>query len=147
MNDLEVKEFIEKCLVTASERLSAKELLKDPFLQFERSKETVRISLKLPNEVPRSSSFLNPGPHSMDIDPDYNQSMWTDSNCGSPRSLELEFQRVHQNNEFRLKGKKNDDNSISLTLRITDKGGKWARINFFCSVFYHIKVTVHDLSV
>ncbi|KAL2552013.1 putative serine/threonine-protein kinase WNK6 [Forsythia ovata] len=130
VNNLEVKEFIEKCLVPASERLSAKELLKDSFLQFESSKEPVGDSLKLPNEVPRSSYVLNPGPHSMDIDPEYNQSIWTDSNCGSPRSLELEFQRVHQNNEFRLKGKKNDDNSISLTLRIADKGGRVRNIHF-----------------
>ncbi|CAI9769596.1 unnamed protein product [Fraxinus pennsylvanica] len=132
VNNPEVKEFIEKCLVPASERLSAKELLKDPFLQFESSKEPVCNSLKLrlPNEVPRSSSLLNPGPHSMDIDPEYNQSMWTDSNCGSPHSLELEFQRMHQNNEFRLKGKKNDDNSISLTLRIADKGGRVRNIHF-----------------
>ncbi|KAL2478660.1 putative serine/threonine-protein kinase WNK4 [Forsythia ovata] len=130
VNNLEVKEFIEKCLVPASERLSAKELLKDSFLQFESSKEPVGDSLKLPNEVPRSSNVLNPGPHSMDIDPEYNQSIWTDSNCGSPRSLKLEFQRVHHNNEFRLKGKKNDDSSISLTLRIADKGGRVRNIHF-----------------
>lgn len=130
VNNPEVKEFIEKCLVPASERLSANELLKDPFLQFGSSKEPVCNSLKLPNEVPRSSTLLNPGPHSMDIDPEYNQSMWTDSNCGSAHSLELEFQRVHQNNEFRLKGKKNNDNSISLTLRIADKGGRVRNIHF-----------------
>ncbi|KAL2490553.1 Serine/threonine-protein kinase WNK8 [Abeliophyllum distichum] len=66
----------------------------------------------------------------MDINPEYNQSIWKDSNCGSRFSLELEFQRVHQNNEFRLKGKKNDDNSISLTLRIADKGGRVRNIHF-----------------
>ncbi|XP_042484216.1 probable serine/threonine-protein kinase WNK6 [Macadamia integrifolia] len=35
VKDPEVKRFIEKCLVAAEERLSAKELLKDPFLQVE----------------------------------------------------------------------------------------------------------------
>ena len=33
MKDLEVREFVEKCLATVSLRLSARELLNDPFLQ------------------------------------------------------------------------------------------------------------------
>ncbi|KAF5769557.1 putative non-specific serine/threonine protein kinase [Helianthus annuus] len=37
----QVKEFIEKCLVPASQRLPAKELLKDPFLAPESTKEHV----------------------------------------------------------------------------------------------------------
>ncbi|KAI3444381.1 hypothetical protein Pfo_001046 [Paulownia fortunei] len=127
---LEIKEFIEKCLVPASQRLSAKELLKDPYLQFEQSTEPIRDSSRIPNEVPRSSSPLNCGPLSMDIDPEYNQSVCTDSNCGSPGSSVLEFERSHQNNEFRLKGRKNDDNSISLTLRIADQGGRVRNIHF-----------------
>ncbi|KAG8391966.1 hypothetical protein BUALT_Bualt01G0242400 [Buddleja alternifolia] len=127
---LEVKEIIEKCLLPASERLPAKELLKLPFLQFENSKEPVRDALQIPNEVPRSLKSLNSGPNSMDIDPEYNQSVCTDSNCGSPSSSALEFERSHQNNEFRLKGKKNDDNSIALTLRIADQGGRVRNIHF-----------------
>ncbi|KAL0379366.1 UNVERIFIED_CONTAM: putative serine/threonine-protein kinase WNK4 [Sesamum angustifolium] len=90
----EVKEFIEKCLVPASERMSARELLKDPFLQLEHSKEPVH------------------------------------SNCASPCSEVVEFERSHQNNDFRLRGKKNDDNSISLTLRIADQGGRVRNIHF-----------------
>ncbi|PIA42644.1 hypothetical protein AQUCO_02000232v1 [Aquilegia coerulea] len=35
VKDPEVKQFIEKCLVSEDQRLSAKELLKDPFLQIE----------------------------------------------------------------------------------------------------------------
>lgn len=35
VNDPEVKQFVEKCLATVSLRLSAKELLKDPFLQID----------------------------------------------------------------------------------------------------------------
>ncbi|KAK6142684.1 hypothetical protein DH2020_023032 [Rehmannia glutinosa] len=118
----EVKEFIEKCLVPASQRLSAKELLKDPFLQFEHSNVHVHDSLPIPNEAPRFLSSSNYGPHSMDIDHEYNQSVYTDSNFGSSCSSVLEFKRLHLNNEFRLKGKKNDDSSISLTLRIADRG-------------------------
>ncbi|KAL3815149.1 hypothetical protein ACJIZ3_016417 [Penstemon smallii] len=126
----QIKEFIEKCLVPASQRLSAKELVKEPFLQFEHSKEPIRDSLRLPNEFHQPTSSLNCGPHCMDIDPEYNQSMCTDSNSGSPHSSVLEFQRSHQNNEFRLKGKKIDDKSISLTLRIADQAGRVRNIHF-----------------
>ena len=39
------------------------------------------------------------------------------------------------NNEFRLKGKKNDDNSVSLTLRIADFYGKLS-VWFFLFLFF-----------
>ncbi|CAL5339877.1 unnamed protein product [Camellia sinensis] len=130
VNDPEVKQFIEKCLVAASQRLPAKELLKDPFLQSETLKVAICDPLQLPNQLPRSLSLLNSGPHSMEIDPDYNHSVCTDSNGWSPCFPVVEFQRVHQNNEFRLKGIKNDDNSVSLTLRIADSGGRVRNIHF-----------------
>ncbi|CAK9144722.1 unnamed protein product [Ilex paraguariensis] len=130
VSDPKVKEFIEKCLVPASERLAAKDLLKDPFLQSDNLKEPIRDSLQLPKQLPRSLSLLNSGPLSMDIDPEYNHSVCTDSICGSPNSPALEFQRMHHNNEFRLRGRKNDDNSISLTLRIADPSGRVRNIHF-----------------
>ncbi|KAL0373841.1 UNVERIFIED_CONTAM: putative serine/threonine-protein kinase WNK4 [Sesamum radiatum] len=126
----EVKVFIEKCLAPASQRLSAKELLRDPFLQSEHSKLPVVDLLQIPNEAPRFLSSFICGPHSMDIDHEYNQSRCPDSNSGSSCSSVLEIQRVHLNNEFRLKGRKNDDSSISLTLRIADQGGRVRNIHF-----------------
>ncbi|XP_024024128.1 probable serine/threonine-protein kinase WNK4 [Morus notabilis] len=100
VSDPQIKEFIEKCLVPASERLSAKELLEDPFLKVENA--------------------------------DYKQlsvSACT-STIGSPEASVLEFQRANKNNEFRLKGKKNDDNTVSLTLRIADLNGQVRNIHF-----------------
>ncbi|KAL0347711.1 UNVERIFIED_CONTAM: putative serine/threonine-protein kinase WNK4 [Sesamum calycinum] len=126
----EVKEFIEKCLAPASQRLSAKELLRDPYLQSEHSKLPVVDLLQIPTEAPRFLSSFICGPHSMDIDHEYNQSRCPDSNSGSSCSSVLEIQRVHLNNEFRLKGKKNDDSSISLTLRIADQDGRVRNIHF-----------------
>ena len=129
--DPQIKEFIEKCLVPASERLSAKELLEDPFLKVENPKEPIRLPLQLPN--PSSKAINVPanlpasGPSSMDIDTDYKQlsiSTCTGSNGESPQCPVLEFQRMHKNNEFRLRGKKDGDNSVSLTLRIADSCGK-----------------------
>ncbi|GFQ00562.1 probable serine/threonine-protein kinase wnk4, partial [Phtheirospermum japonicum] len=93
----ELKEFIEKCLTPASKRLSAKELLNEPFLQIEHS-----------NEAPRFPSSLNHGPQSMDLDHEYNQSDSTESNSGSSCSSVFAFRRSHQSNEFTLKGNKTE---------------------------------------
>ncbi|PWA53425.1 with no lysine (K) kinase 8 [Artemisia annua] len=47
VEDPHAKEFIEKCLVHVSQRLPAKELLKDPFLAIESVKERVHEHVKL----------------------------------------------------------------------------------------------------
>lgn len=132
VNDPQIKEFIEKCLLPASERLPAKELLKDSFLQYEDPKERIRDPLYVPYQSPRLLDLNKSGPLSMDIDSDYKQvsSSTSRENNGSPHCLVLEFQRINKNNEFRLKGKKNDDNSISLTLRIADASGKSTFLKF-----------------
>ncbi|KAM3287418.1 hypothetical protein P3S67_020848 [Capsicum chacoense] len=91
--DSEVKTFVEKCLVAASERLSARDLLKDPYLQYEKLKESVDNQIQLPKQCPRSLSLLKPLPHSMDVDLESNQSINTHSSCGSPSFRGLEFQR------------------------------------------------------
>lgn len=125
MSDPLIKQFIEKCLVPASGRLSAKELLKDPFLQVVNPKEPIRDPLQLPNRSLKAINLLKSGPLSMDIDSDHKQlSLSAGSRTGSPPCPVLEFERTNKNNEFRLKGKKNDDHTVSLTLRIADSSGK-----------------------
>ncbi|CAN4111417.1 unnamed protein product [Withania somnifera] len=130
VTDPQIKGFIEKCLVPASQRLPAKDLLKDPFLQFENLNEPIHSLLHSPYQSPRSLSSLKSAPHSMDVDSEYNQSVYTDSHCGSPCAPTLKFQRFHQNNEFKLMGKKNDENSVSLTLRIKSPSARVRNIHF-----------------
>ncbi|KAJ6320171.1 hypothetical protein OIU78_015541 [Salix suchowensis] len=122
----QINEFIEKCLLPASERLSAKELLKRPFLQLEIPiLEQIRDPLPVPNQFPISLSLPKSGPQFMDIDENQlSESTCTGSNNGSPKSPVLEYQRAHKKNESGLMGMKNDDYSASLTLRISDLGGK-----------------------
>ena len=125
MNDSQVREFIEKCLVPASERLSAEELLKYPFLQLENLKDSGRDLLQLPSQTLKAVD--KSGPLSMDIDADYKQV--STSTCskvinGGPHCPVLEFQRTNKNNEFRLKGMINDNDSVALTLRIADVCGE-----------------------
>lgn len=60
VGDPQVKQFIEKCLVPASLRLSAGELLKDPFLASENSKDRVCNTLLLSNFMPKFMSSPKP---------------------------------------------------------------------------------------
>ncbi|XAR62941.1 Non-specific serine/threonine protein kinase, partial [Bertholletia excelsa] len=104
VNDPEIKKFILQCLLPASQRLPAKELLKDPFLQSETLNKSIHNPLLSPNQLHQSLSQVNSGSHSMDIDPEYNHSICTDSNNGSPHFPVVEFQRTHQSNEFGCEG-------------------------------------------
>ncbi|GAB2291120.1 hypothetical protein Dimus_025377 [Dionaea muscipula] len=137
VQDLQMKEFIEKCLVPASERLPAKELLKDLFLQLDNPQEAVRDRVQMPNQIPKSGSLvMSAHHHSMDIDPEYKlqtTSTSTANSCASMNYQVLEFTKTHMNNEFRLRGRKTDDNSISLTLRIADCSARVRNIHF---IFY-----------
>ncbi|CAA0831387.1 Serine/threonine-protein kinase WNK8 [Striga hermonthica] len=128
-----VREFIEKCLAPASQRPSAKELLKDPFLQSDLAPVSAHGSPPIPDEAFRYSSRSINRPHSMDIDHEYNQSIYTDSSYGSSCSSLMEFRTSHQNHQFRLKGKKTDESSVELTLRIADLGGGVRNVHF---IFY-----------
>ncbi|CAJ1950462.1 unnamed protein product [Sphenostylis stenocarpa] len=133
VSDPQIKEFIEKCLVPASERLSAEELLKDPFLQVENPKDPVLYPVQPPRRTLRAYSFKS-GSQSMDLDADCKQlstSICSESNQEIPYCPVFEVQRANNNNEFRLKGTKNDDNSVSLTLRIADTcAGRVRNIHF-----------------
>ncbi|KAF4384521.1 hypothetical protein F8388_003828 [Cannabis sativa] len=132
VSDPQIKDFVEKCIVPAAERFSAKELLKDPFLQVENPKELTRDPVLLTYKSFKGLN-LKSGPSTMDIDPDYKQhyeSTGTESNLSSPESSVLEFLRTNTRHEFRLRGKLNDDNSVSLTLRISDFSGRVRNIHF-----------------
>ncbi|XP_021748203.1 probable serine/threonine-protein kinase WNK10 isoform X2 [Chenopodium quinoa] len=137
VKDLRMKEFIEKCLVPVSERLPAKELLKDSFLQVESPKEPIRHPIVMPSQPPRSTASTSTS-HSIDLDADHCKlNHWSNSSGNgyvSPTNQVLEFTRAHMGNLFQLRGKKNhDDNSISLTLRIVYPSGEVKKIDF---VFY-----------
>ncbi|KAK5777778.1 Serine/threonine-protein kinase WNK8 [Gossypium arboreum] len=124
VNDPQIKQFIEKCLLPASMRLPAAELLKDPFLLAETPKE--------PASGP-PVNLIQTEPHLMEIDLNCKMLMVkpsTESIKETPRFSALELQSFTQNNEFRLKGEKNDDNTISLTLRIADQCGRARNIHF-----------------
>lgn len=138
VTDLEVKIFIEKCLLPANQRLPAKDLLKDPFLQLNGS---VNRPLPLSDIImPKVGAFgdrcvlseeptsVKQKPLSMDIDAGDGEppviAVIENSDCNGTHFLTLEVQRSKKENNFKLRGERNNDNSVSLILRIADRNSE-----------------------
>lgn len=58
MKDPEVRAFIEKCIAKVSDRLSARELLMDPFLHSDGNNESVGRSIRNNSHVAGNSSSM-----------------------------------------------------------------------------------------
>lgn len=117
VEDPQVKELIEKCLLPASQRLNAAELLKHPFFSHESAKELLRNPVQTLNSEFEPLNFQKGDAISMDME----------------HVSTIEFQRQNGSQEFILRGEKHDHMSISLTLRISDFRGRARNIHF---VFY-----------
>ncbi|CAN1794089.1 Probable serine/threonine-protein kinase WNK4 [Linum perenne] len=148
VSDPQMKKFIEKCLHPASCRLSAKELLRDPFLQ-PGNALSPRDPLRLPKRCMVPPIMVPPKSPALSMDLDNNStklsfSTCTGSNLPSPTLPDVELRRVHRNNEFRLKGMKNEDNSVSLSFRIADCHGQVKNIHF---IFYPDSDTAVSVAV
>ncbi|KAL3374500.1 hypothetical protein AABB24_006137 [Solanum stoloniferum] len=99
-----VKAFIDKCIAKVSERLSAKELLMDPFLQLDDDSGSISRSLSS---------------HPIHADK-------SDDDSGrSPQDHVPEGSR-----DFTVQGQRKDLNTIFLKLRITDSTGHIRNIHF-----------------
>ncbi|XP_014502057.1 probable serine/threonine-protein kinase WNK3 isoform X1 [Vigna radiata var. radiata] len=103
VTDPEVKAFIEKCIAHVSERLSAKDLLMDPFLQSDYDNESVGRSSKAQTH------------HLANIS--HNQAIVVDTSSEASR-------------EFTVEGQRRDNNTIFLKLRIADSSGHIRNIHF-----------------
>ncbi|KAJ9170238.1 hypothetical protein P3X46_018362 [Hevea brasiliensis] len=146
VKDQEVKLFIEKCLVSASQRPSAKELLMDPFLALNGLARN--RPLPLPDIVmPRTAAFgdrclMSEGPAnarnkppSMDLDHDPEMPIITLLNKALDGHFHcVEVRRAKRGNIFLLRGEGSDENSVSIILRIADKKGSRVRNIHF--IFY-----------
>ncbi|XP_074316228.1 putative serine/threonine-protein kinase WNK3 [Silene latifolia] len=106
VTDPEVKTFIEKCIAHLPERLTAQELLRDPFLSdvhLENTGRSLHVNLQHPG-VTRNNS--NTGTKQAD-----------DSHPGPTRDLTVQ-------------GERKDVNTIFIKLRITDTTGNCRNIHF-----------------
>ncbi|KAL1211658.1 Serine/threonine-protein kinase WNK1 [Cardamine amara subsp. amara] len=156
VKDPEVKCFIEKCLATVSLRVSARELLDDPFLRIDDGEFDLR-SLDMDDSVgplvrqphhladyynyPSNSSSLNRqysnGYNSHHEYP--NGWAYNPGETEETHGIELfecrndddqEEEKRSSNVDISIKGKRRDDGGLFLRLRITDKEGRVRNIYF-----------------
>lgn len=106
-----VKQFIEKCIANASDRLSAKELLTDPFLL---SDKDDNVSHSLRSNLNSADADVA-GPSNINII-DHPQ-----------KELEAPFM---PGIDFTVEGQRKDINTIFLKLRIADSTGQIRNIHF-----------------
>ncbi|XP_023641441.1 serine/threonine-protein kinase WNK1 isoform X2 [Capsella rubella] len=156
VKDPEVKCFIEKCLATVSLRVSARELLDDPFLRIDdgefdlRSVDMddsagplVRQPHHLPDyyNYPSNSSSLNRQYSNGYNSPNEYQNGWAynPAETEETHGIELfecrndddqEEDKRSGNVDITIKGKRRDDGGLFLRLRIADKEGRVRNIYF-----------------
>ncbi|EFJ11246.1 hypothetical protein SELMODRAFT_126444, partial [Selaginella moellendorffii] len=113
VKDPEVRKFIEKCLAAVSRRLPARELLMDPFLRCDGERETlecipvIRKQSRVDDmEELRSSAVTNHESDQGDSD------------------------QQRKSIDFKVKGRRREDDTIFLRLRIADPEGHIRNIHF-----------------
>ncbi|KAF6154888.1 hypothetical protein GIB67_018325 [Kingdonia uniflora] len=144
VKDTNVRSFIQKCLVPAAQRLSANELLQDPFLQVDEFSGNLQLVLY---DTPRmgeaedcyvlseKQNTARPMPISLDIDSDgappivtfFENSVDDGSNFPS-----MEVERIKGGNYFWLKVENGKEkNSLSFMLKIAHQNdGHAGKIDF-----------------
>jgi len=130
VNDIEVKQFVEKCLATVSLRLSAKELLEDPFLQIDDYESNFKEL-----QYQRDCHEVSPTIRQQPMNGNYSvrnalMSVYTDNLGGYQDDFETSeidlFDCEEDDNldevDTSIKGRRRDD-GIFLRIRIPDKEG------------------------
>ncbi|XP_072951523.1 probable serine/threonine-protein kinase WNK1 [Typha angustifolia] len=144
VEDPEVRQFIEKCLATASQRLPARELLKDPFLLIddhgfasgEGDISNMSYISRQPslNIVQSNGSLMTSG-----YSNDFNQETMTENGFEySDTDMEAHGIDLFHGQEddpltdvdITIKGRRREDGEIFLRLRIADKDGHVRNIHF-----------------
>ncbi|KAL8026289.1 hypothetical protein ABFX02_14G017100 [Erythranthe guttata] len=149
VKDPEVRRFVEKCLATVSDRLSAWELLNDPFLQIEDYIHDLRplsyhrdydemgpmLSQRLLSSAHHSttSSLVNGYSNFVGY---YEQENDLDCRSVEYEANEIDLFTCHEEDEhlenvdITIKGRRGEDDNIFLRLRIADKEGPVRNIYF-----------------
>lgn len=150
VQDPEVKQFVEKCLATVSCRLTAKELLKDPFLQIDDYGYDSR-SLEYESDLDDVGPFIRQhhyGIHHIDRSLNNGNGYYlgyeskNDLDClpveYEPSEIDLFTCQEDEHLgdvDITIKGKRKDDDGIFLRLRIADKEGQSYTYSLFLLVY------------
>ncbi|XP_042517876.1 serine/threonine-protein kinase WNK1-like isoform X2 [Macadamia integrifolia] len=135
VRDPEVREFVEKCLITASRRLPARELLKDPFLRTHDFGSDVRPELDDMGPLLRQPLVELHHSNSSLID-GYSKDLGHEPENGwvyHPAEIELfTYQEDDHSDDvdISIKGRMRENGGIFLRLRIADKEGRIRNIYF-----------------
>ncbi|AES82620.1 putative protein kinase WNK-NRBP family [Medicago truncatula] len=132
VKDPEVREFVEKCLATASLRLSARELLDDPFLRIDDDEYDLgSVDVGEFGDLGPlvSQSFFSIDRSYSNISTEYSNGFGYEVDWYSqPTEIEhgIELFECHDDEpskdvDISIKGKRKDDGGIFLRLRIADK--------------------------
>nr|XP_043630218.1 probable serine/threonine-protein kinase WNK4 [Erigeron canadensis] len=122
VRDLQVKEFKEKCLVPAAQRLSAKELLKDPYLaEGCINKEVLE---------PRLEDFFGDMQLSDDNMVSLGSSCVKKDDGGPSCVLSEELPCVDEKKDLDVKKEKNEEKFVTIKLRVVDVDGNGHNIEF-----------------
>lgn len=144
-----MRRFVEKCLATVCDRLSARELLNDPFLQiddyaydlrplnYQRDYDELGLLLGQPllsAHHSTNSSLVNGYSNYIC----YEQEHDLDSHSVDYEATEINLFTSQEddhveNVDITIKGRKSEDDNIFLRLRIADKEGK-----FLCSFLFKL---------
>ncbi|EOA16320.1 hypothetical protein CARUB_v10004471mg [Capsella rubella] len=132
VDDPQVKQFIEKCLLPASSRPTALELSKDPFLARDGCKDSALLVSSSTASKPVRPPLNEHLP--MDVDHNENRSVSSGSSRKSNEDYSwcqtIELQRFAENKEFRLRGERSDDVTAAMLLRIAGSSGKCRIVHF-----------------
>ncbi|KAG8370203.1 hypothetical protein BUALT_Bualt14G0092700 [Buddleja alternifolia] len=146
VKDPEVRRFVEKCVATVSDRLSAWELLNDPFLQiddyayelrslnYQRDYDEMGSILRHPllsAHHSTTSSLVNGYANYLCYDQEHD----LDSHSVEYEATEIDLftsqEDEHLDNvDITIKGRRGEDDNIFLRLRISDKEGRVRNIYF-----------------
>ncbi|XP_028790316.1 probable serine/threonine-protein kinase WNK9 [Neltuma alba] len=144
VKDPEVRQFVEKCLATVSLRLSARELLDDPFLQIDDNfyNSTLVDSREFDDLGPFGRHpFLDLHRSYSNVSGEYSNyygydapGYWYSHPVDTePSGIELFEHRDDdpaEDVDISIKGRRKDDGGIFLRLRIADKEGRVRNIHF-----------------
>lgn len=156
VKDPETREFVEKCLATVSLRLSARELLDDPFLRiddYEYNLGSVDVEEFVDLGPLVSQSFFSLDRSYSNISTEYSNGFGYEADCYShPAEIEhgielfeCQDDETSKDVDISIKGKRKDDGGIFLRLRIADKEG-WNE-RFIISSFYSRDLYVFEWSL
>ncbi|EOA30205.1 hypothetical protein CARUB_v10013321mg [Capsella rubella] len=123
VKDPEVREFVEKCLATVTSRLTALELLQDPFLQDDNVNGFDMRPIDYYNGYDETGVFLR---QPLIDDPLYHDQYESSQIC----EIDLFANDDEDHVDISIKGKRNDNDGIFLRLRISDAEGRIRNIYF-----------------